>query len=68
MQKLIIINFPVYPKCYISNCQKTRKKETVERRYGDMMEVMIGVAALVPSLYWTAAVAASVKTIAEEEK
>lgn len=31
-----------------------------------MMELMIGAAALVPSLYWTAAVVASVKTVTEE--
>ncbi len=31
-----------------------------------MMELMIGAAVLVPSLYWTAAVAASVKDAVEE--
>lgn len=32
-----------------------------------MMALAIGAAALVPSLYWTAVVAASVKTIINEE-
>ena len=32
-----------------------------------MIELAIGAAALVPSLYWTAVVAASVKSIADGE-
>lgn len=32
-----------------------------------MVDFIIGTAALIPSLYWTAVVAASVKTIADEE-
>ena len=39
------------------------RKETI----GEMMELVVGTAVLVPSLYWTAAVVASVKTMIQGE-
>lgn len=48
---------------------RTRKNiNRKERKYTAMMEAIIGAAALVPSLYWTAVVAASVKNVVEENK
>lgn len=33
-----------------------------------MIDLIVGAATLVPSLYWTAVIAASVKDIADEDK
>lgn len=46
--------------------ERNKDNHSVRKETTDMMELVVGTAVLVPSIYWTAIVAASVKSVAKE--
>ena len=47
--------------------ERNKDNHSVRKETTDMMELVVGTAVLVPSLYWSAIVAASVKAVTKKD-
>lgn len=47
--------------------ERNKDNHLVRKENTDMMDLVVGTAVLVPSLYWSAIVAASVKAVAKKD-
>ena len=55
------------PEVLSLDMERNKDNHLVSKEITDRMELVVGTAVLVPSLYWSAIVAASVKAIAKKD-